>query len=71
MGAWIEIPNESVYHEVEQVAPLVGAWIEIILMTSVAWVCTVAPLVGAWIEILNLRLSYHTSARRSPRGSVD
>ena len=30
MGAWIEIPNESVYHEVEQVAPLVGAWIEIV-----------------------------------------
>ena len=29
VGAWIEIPNESVYHEVEQsVAPLVGAWIE-------------------------------------------
>ena len=34
MGAWIEIPNESVYHEVEQVAPLVGAWIEIIPNTD-------------------------------------
>ena len=71
MGAWIEIPNESVYHEVEQVAPLVGAWIEIILMTSVAWVCTVAPLVGAWIEIYLVQVIQLRGRGRSPRGSVD
>ena len=62
---------ERIGKSLYNVAPLAGAWIEMPLRNAYNLVKTVAPLAGAWIEIASDSLSFVSSSRRSPRGSVD
>ncbi len=63
VGAWIEIENSNIFHELVRVAPLVGAWIEISTTVGTATAVLVAPLVGAWIEITTLMSGYRMSLK--------